>query len=73
MARELVLTNTVAPTLTTICGIQVLLGSRQVHIAGMTPHPNGAWMMQVARNVTIEEWGFLSSRQYLIHDRDGTY
>jgi transposase InsO family protein len=27
-------------------------------------------MMQVARNVTMEEWGCLSPRQYLIHDRD---
>ncbi len=49
------------------------LGSRQVHIAGMTPHPNAAWMMQVARNVTMEAWGFLSPGQYLIHDRDGKY
>jgi putative transposase len=46
------------------------LGSRQVHIAGMTPHPNEAWMVQVARNLTMEEWGFLSPGQYLIHDRD---
>jgi putative transposase len=49
------------------------LGSRQVHIAGMTPHPNQAWMMQIARNVTMEAWGFLSAGQYLIHDRDGKY
>src|SRR5438445_8664794 len=49
------------------------LGSRQVHIAGMTPHPNEAWMMQVARNVTMEAWGFLSPGQYLIHDRDGKF
>jgi len=49
------------------------LGSRKVEIAGMTPHPNEAWMVQVARNVTMEEWGFLSPGQYLIHDRDGKY
>src|SRR5262245_47738957 len=49
------------------------LGSRQVHVAGVTPHPNEAWMMQVARNVTMDEWGFLSPGQYLIHDRDGKY
>jgi hypothetical protein len=30
-------------------------------------------MMQVARNVTMEAWGFLSSGQYLIQDRDGKY
>src|SRR5712691_3101700 len=46
------------------------LGSRKIHVAGVTPHPNEAWMMQVARNVTMEEWGFLASGQYLIHDRD---
>ena len=49
------------------------LGSRKVHVAGVTPHPNEAWMVQVARNVTMEEWGFLSPGQYLIHDRDGKY
>jgi hypothetical protein len=49
------------------------LGSRKVHIAGVTPHPNAPGMMQVARNVTMEEWGVLSPGQYLIHDRDGKY
>ena len=46
------------------------LGSRKIHVAGVTPHPNEAWMVQVARNVTMEAWGFLSPGQYLIHDRD---
>src|SRR5882724_162202 len=49
------------------------LGSRQVQVAGVTPHPNAPWMMQIARNVTMEEWGFLSAGQYLIHDQDGKY
>jgi transposase InsO family protein len=49
------------------------LRSRKVHVAGITPHPNEAWMMQIARNVTMEEWGFLASGHYLIHDRDGKY
>jgi putative transposase len=49
------------------------LGSREIHIAGITPHPNEAWMVQVARNVTMEAWGVLSPGQYLIHDRDGKY
>jgi putative transposase len=49
------------------------LGSRRVQMAGITPHPNEAWMVQVARNVTMEEWGFLAPGQYLIHDRDGKY
>jgi putative transposase len=46
------------------------LGSRKIHVAGATPHPDEAWMVQVARNVTMEEWGFLAPGQYLIHDRD---
>jgi putative transposase len=49
------------------------LGTREVHVAGVTPHPKQAWMRQVARNVTMEAWGFLSPGQYLIHDRDGKF
>jgi len=49
------------------------LGSRKVHVAGVTPHPNETWMVQMARNMTMEEWGCLSSGSYLIHDRDGKY
>jgi putative transposase len=49
------------------------LSRREVYGAGMTPHPHQAWMMQIARNVTMEAWGFLSRGQYLIHDRDGQY
>ena len=49
------------------------LGSRKIHVAGVTPHPNEAWMMQVTRNVTMAERGFLSPGQYLIHDRAGKY
>src|SRR6266853_1539796 len=51
----------------------IRLGTREVHVAGVTPHPNQAWMMQVARNITMEQWGFLAPGQYLIHDRDGKY
>jgi putative transposase len=49
------------------------LESRKVHIAGVTPPPNEPWMIQIARNVTMEEWGVLAPGQYLIHDRDGKY
>ena len=46
------------------------LESRRVEVSGITPHPNERWMKQIARNVTMDEWGFLESRRYLIHDRD---
>jgi putative transposase len=49
------------------------LGSRKVPVAGVTPHPHEAWMAQVARNVTMEAWGFLSPGQYLLHDRGTTF
>jgi putative transposase len=49
------------------------LDSRRVHIAGVTPHPNEPWMMQIARQVTMDEWGFLKPGQYLIHDRDAKF
>jgi putative transposase len=49
------------------------LGTREVHVAGVPPHPPQAWMRQVARNVTMEAWGFPAAGQDLSHDRDGTY
>jgi transposase InsO family protein len=51
----------------------IKLDTREVRIAGVTAHPNEAWMKQVARNITMEEWGFLKPGQYLIHDRDSKY
>ncbi len=49
------------------------LESRRVEVAGITSHPSEAWMMQVARNVTMDEWGFLDQCRYLLHDRDTKY
>jgi putative transposase len=51
----------------------VHLDSRKVHVAGITPYPHEQRMMQMARNVPMETWGFLAPGQYLIHDRDGKY
>ena len=49
------------------------LDSRTVEISGITVHPHERWMQQIARNVTMEEWGFLHKCRYLIHDRDTKY
>ncbi|MGB5583399.1 MAG: helix-turn-helix domain-containing protein [Gammaproteobacteria bacterium] len=48
----------------------VRLERRQVEVAGITQHPNEAWMKQIARNVAMDERGFLDNCRYLIHDRD---
>ena len=44
-----------------------------MHIAGVTTAPNGAYMKQVARNLTDVSDGFLLHSRYLIMDRDTKY
>ncbi len=51
----------------------IRLSTREIYVAGITPHPNQRWMTQIARNITMDEWGFLASGQSLIHDRDGKF
>ena len=46
------------------------LKTRRVEIAGIVPRPDGAWMKQIARNLTDVDDGFLTGARYLIHDRD---
>jgi len=47
--------------------------NRKVYIAGLTLHPDQRWMSQIARNVTMADWGVLALGQDLMHDRDGKY
>ena len=49
------------------------LMTRKVEIAGITSEPTGAWMKQVARNLTDAEDGFLRRMRYLVLDRDPVY
>ena len=51
----------------------IRLSTRSVHIAGVTTAPNGAYMKQVARNLTDVGDGFLLNSRYLIMDRDTKY
>jgi transposase InsO family protein len=46
------------------------IATRRVQIAGIKAEPDGQWMMQVARNLTQTDHGFLQGKRYLIHDRD---
>ena len=49
------------------------LADRVVAIAGITTHPDEAWMLQVGRGLTDCDIGTLRSKQYLIIDRDTKY
>src|SRR5438105_3297314 len=49
------------------------LSTRRVHLAGISPNPNEAFMMQCARQLTDPFDGFLLGKRYLIHDRDTTF
>jgi transposase InsO family protein len=49
------------------------LESRRIYVAGVTCHPDQEWMEQIARNVTMEDTGFLVQHRYLLHDRDSKY
>lgn len=51
----------------------IRLSTRSVHIAGVTAAPNGAYMKQVARNLTDVDDGFLVKSRYLIMDRNTKY
>jgi transposase InsO family protein len=49
------------------------LERRTVYLAGITAHPNEQWMMQVARNLTMADSGFLIGKAHVIMDRDAKY
>jgi transposase InsO family protein len=49
------------------------LSTRRVHLAGISPNPNEAFMMQCARQLTDHVDGFLLGKRYLIHDRDSKF
>ena len=46
------------------------LKTRRITIAGLARLAQGAWMEQMARNLTDADDGFLRGMKYLIHDRD---
>jgi transposase InsO family protein len=49
------------------------LKTRRVHFAGCTANPNSAWMMQVSRNLTDANDGFLNGKRYVLMDRDSKF
>ena len=49
------------------------LATRKVACAGVTPHPDAAWILQVGRNLTDATSGFLHGKRFLIMDRDSSF
>jgi hypothetical protein len=46
------------------------LQSRRVSIVGSTPHPDEAFMLQIARHLTDADDGPLNGQRFLMCDRD---
>jgi len=49
------------------------IATRRICFAGCTSNPDEDWMLQVGRNLTDAEDGFLKGKRYLLMDRDTKY
>lgn len=49
------------------------LGTRQVHLAGITANPDASWVTQQARQVMWELENRKTTPRFLIHDRDSKF
>jgi putative transposase len=49
------------------------LGSRRVHLAGVTDHPTGLWVAQQARNLLVGLGDQAVAWRFLICDRDAKF
>ncbi len=47
--------------------------TRHVHVLGVTPHPDGAWTVQLARNLLMDRGERGARFRFLVRDRAGQF